>query len=136
MAYTIEHIPPTAKQWMSLRESVGWEVFPEEAAEQSLAATLFCACAYEDGELIGMARVLGDGVSCFYIGNVLVHPSRQQNGIGKAIMREIMAYVEKHAVKGATAALFSVKGKEEFYTKFGFSERPNDVRGSGMSKNY
>lgn len=133
MAYTIEQHIPTAAQWMALRESVGWATFPMEVAEKSLAVTPFCVCAFEDGELIGMGRVLGDGVISFYIGNIMVRPDRQRSGIGREIMEKIMAYVRSVAAPGAIASLLSIKGKEEFYTQFGFECRPDDTHGSGMS---
>lgn len=136
MPYTIECRAPTAKQWMELRKSVGWASFDEKDAEKSLAATSFCVSAFEDGELIGMARVLGDGVICFYVGNVMVRPDRQREGIGREIMDEIMRYLNSHAAKGAIASLLSIRGKEEFYTQFGFVRRPDDTQGCGMSKRY
>lgn len=136
MAYTIERRVPTAEQWMALRKSVGWATFENEDAEKSLAATSFCVCAFESGELIGMARVLGDGVICFYVGNVMVRPDRQREGIGREIMDEIMRYLEENAAKGAIASLLSIKGKEEFYTQFGFAARPDEFQGCGMSKRY
>ncbi len=88
------------------------------------------------GELIGMARVLGDGVISFYVGNVMVKPARQNGGVGREIMEHIMEYVEKHAAKGAIASLLSIAGKEEFYTQFGFEKRPDNHQGCGMSKRY
>lgn len=136
MAVSIEHRNPTPAQWMALRESVGWATFPDEAVEKSLAATTFCVCAFDDGELIGMARVLGDGVICFYVGNVMVRPDRQNEGIGRDIMNEIMAWVELHAAPGAGASLLAIAGKEEFYEQFGFSRRPGENRGCGMSRYY
>lgn len=136
MAYTVEHRLPTAQQWMDLRASVGWATFPQKVAERSLAATLFCICAFENGELIGMGRVLGDGVISFYIGNIMVRPDRQSAGIGREIMERIGAWVESVAAHGAIASLLSIKGKEEFYTQFGFECRPDEQHGSGMSKYY
>lgn len=136
MAYTIEERLPTARQWMELRASVGWATFPLEVAEHSLAATSFCVCAFEDGELIGMGRVLGDGVISFYIGNIMVRPNRQNAGVGREIMERIGAWVESVAAPGAIASLLSIKGKEEFYTQFGFECRPDESHGSGMSKYY
>lgn len=133
LAYVIEHRIPTAAQWMQLRESVGWATFSDNAAEQSLRATIFCVCAFEGDALIGMARVLGDGIISFYIGNVMVRPDRQNEGIGREIMLEIMAYVKQHAEPGAIASLLSIKGKEDFYTRFGFESRPDDTHGCGMS---
>ena len=134
--YKIERIKPSADQWMSLRASVGWASFPIDIADKSLDATPFCVCAFDNDELIGMGRVLGDGVFSFYIGNVMVRPTHQNEGIGRAIMEEIMEYVDENAVPGAIASLLSIKGKEEFYKPFGFIERPDENRGAGMSKNY
>lgn len=136
LAVEIHTYTPTPAQWMALRRSVGWATFPEEVARRSLAATPFCACAYDGGELIGMGRVLGDGVISFYIGNVMVLPERQGEGVGKRIMDEIMRYVDENAAPGAIASLLAIKGKEEFYFQFGFQPRPDDTHGCGMSKYY
>lgn len=133
LAYTIEHRIPTAEQWMALRASVGWPTFPIEVAERSLAMTPFCVCAFEGDQLIGMGRVLGDGVISFYVGNVMVRPDRQGLGIGKKIMEHIMEYLKENAVPGAIASLLAIKGKEDFYTQFGFQRRPDEHHGSGMS---
>lgn len=134
MAYTIEQRLPTAAQWMELRRSVGWATFPEAVAEQSLRATPFCVCAFEGDELIGMGRVLGDGVISFYLGNIMVRPDRQGEGIGREILQQINAYLERSAAPGAIASLLSIKGKEGFYTQFGFQSRPDAARGCGMSR--
>ena len=136
MAFTIEKRLPTAEQWMALRRSVGWATFAAEAARKSLEATPFCVCAFDGGELIGMGRVLGDGIISFYIGNVMVLPARQNEGVGRMIMEEIMAYLEENAAEGAIASLLSIKGKEEFYKPFGFEPRPDDTHGPGMSKHF
>ena len=136
MAYTIERRLPTAAQWMALRESVGWATFDRETAEKSLAATPLCVCAFDGDELIGMGRVLGDGVFTFYIGNVMVLPTRQSEGVGRAVMEEIMAYLKGTAVPGANASLLAIKGKEEFYTRFGFAARPDEAHGPGMSLHF
>ena len=134
--YRIEFTKPTPAQWMALRESVGWASFPEDIVLKSLDATPFCVCAFDGDDLIGMGRVLGDGVFTFYIGNVMVRPEYQGEGVGSAIMDKIMEHVDECAVPGAIASLLSIKGKEDFYTRFGFSSRPDETRGAGMSKHY
>ena len=134
--FRVEIQKPTPAQWMELRSGVGWASFSEETAQKSLDNTPFCVCAMDGDELIGMGRVLGDGVFAFYIGNVMVRPDRQQEGVGSAIMEKIMAHVDACAVPGAIASLLAIKGKEEFYTRFGFEERPDDTHGAGMSKYY
>ena len=136
MDYTIEERVPTATQWMALRQSVGWATFPHQAAQRSLEHTPFCVCAFRGEELIGMGRVLGDQIITFYVGNIMVRPEYQRLGIGRNIMERIMAYVEESAVPGAIASLLSIKGKEGFYTRFGFERRPDENHGSGMSKRF
>ena len=136
MQYTIEERIPTARQWMSLRQSVGWATFPIEAASRSLEATPFCVCAFAEDELIGMGRVLGDGVITFYVGNVMVTPNYQNAGIGDRIMQRIMDYLHRNAVPGAIASLLAIKGAEGFYERYGFECRPDERHGSGMSMRF
>ena len=133
MQYTNEEKIPSAAQWMSLRQSVGWATFPDKAAARSLELTPFCVCAFKGDELIGMGRVLGDCVITFYVGNVMVRPEYQEQGIGGQIMERIIAYVRGNAVPGAIASLLSIKGSEGFYQQYGFERRPDETHGSGMS---
>ena len=133
MSVHLIHAIPSPQEWMALRRSVGWATFPDDAVKKSLAATPFCVCAYDGETLVGMARILGDGVISFYIGNVMIHPDYQNSGVGKAILNEIMAYLREHAAPGAIASLLSIKGKKEFYTQFGFETRPDETHGCGMS---
>lgn len=134
MSYNIKEGVPSAEQWMKLRASVGWATFPIETASRSLDATSFCVCAYSGSELIGMGRVLGDGVISFYIGNIMVDPDWQGKGIGREILEHINDYLESVAAPGAIASLLSIKGKEDFYKQFGFMCRPDNDHGSGMSR--
>lgn len=133
MNLRIEQTIPTVQQWMALRESVGWSTFPASMAQKSLDATPYCVCAFEQDVLVGMGRVLGDGVFTFYIGNVMVRPEYQNQGIGKKIMEQIMSYLRENAAPGAIANLMSIQGKENFYQQFGFTVRPDESNGAGMS---
>jgi GNAT superfamily N-acetyltransferase len=48
--------------------------------------------AWESEErLIGLARAVGDGESILFIQDLLVHPEYQGQGVGKALLKEIMA---------------------------------------------
>lgn len=93
---------------------------------------MYCVCAQIEDEVVGMARVVGDGSICFYIQDVIVKPEYQSMGIGKKMMESVMIYISKNAGSGAIVGLMSAKGKEEFYKKFGFWQRPNDNFGHGM----
>jgi predicted GNAT family N-acyltransferase len=89
---------------------------------------------YEDNELIGMARILGDKAMSFYIKDFVILPEKQNKGNGKILMNTIIATIKNKLSNGykVSIELISSKGKEEFYEKFGFEKRPCDYDGAGM----
>lgn len=75
----------TAKQFLTLRESVGWEGV-ENQVEKALDAGLYNVIAKDSELVIGMGRLVGDGFMYWYIQDVIVEPQYQGCGIGKTIM--------------------------------------------------
>ena len=69
-----------------------------------------------------------------YIADVIVHPEFQGNGLGRAVMEQIMAQIRAWLKPGykVMVSLMSAKGKEPFYNKFGFINRPDERFGCGM----
>jgi predicted GNAT family N-acyltransferase len=86
-----------------------------------------------EDEIVGMARVLGDGSLVYYIQDVIVHPNRQRQGISAQMMERVMAYIGSHASQNSIIGLMSAYGKESFYEKYGFVKRPTDRLGCGMT---
>jgi len=123
---------PTVFEYNSIRKSVGWGEYDPKAVENGLSNTLYCLCVRKNSELIGFARVIGDGSITFYIQDVIVKNDFQGFGIGSQIMHRIMSYISGVAAENAIVGLFSAKGKETFYEKFGFFPRPNEKFGKGM----
>lgn len=132
MEYELIERKPTAQELFALRNAVGWNLGEQEAFEKGLANSLYGICVKDNDDVIGIARVVGDGSTCFYIQDVIVKPEYQKNGIGLKMMEKVMQYVEDNACAGAIVGLMSAKGKEEFYEKFGFWRRPNEHFGHGM----
>ena len=120
------------REFIDLRKAVGWGIPDTTSIEKGLDNSLYCVCAQIEDEVIGMARVVGDSSICFYIQDVIVKPEYQSMGIGKKMMESVMIYISKNASSGAVVGLMSAKGKEEFYKKFGFWQRPNENFGHGM----
>ncbi|HEX2952802.1 MAG TPA: GNAT family N-acetyltransferase [Bacillota bacterium] len=127
----IERIP-TVDELFALRGWVGWQLGEKDAFSKGLDRSLYGVCAMIDGEVVGIARVVGDGFTCFYIQDVIVKPEFQKMGIGKSLMGKVMQYITKNATTGAIVGLMAAKGKESFYEKFGFWRRPNEYFGHGM----
>ncbi|MCL2775983.1 MAG: GNAT family N-acetyltransferase [Oscillospiraceae bacterium] len=123
-----------AKDFIRLREAVGWGIHPDNQAEEGLKNSLFTVTAIHNNQVIGMGRLVGDGFMICYIQDLIVLPEYQGEGIGATILERLLAYIIDNAIPNTcvTDGLFSAKDKEEFYEKFGFHIRPNDNRGAGM----
>jgi GNAT superfamily N-acetyltransferase len=126
----------SAEQFNMLRVSAGWKVIHPDLAQKGLDNTAYIIVACENGLPIGMARVVTDYGYTVIIADVIVLPAYQRKGIGKEIMTRIMTYIKENISPGQAKFinLMSAKGKEGFYKKFGFEERPNDKNGCGMTQ--
>jgi GNAT superfamily N-acetyltransferase len=130
--YTIIERLPGATDYNRLREAVGWGAYRKEVIARSLPHSCYCVCAVAYGQVVGMARIVGDGGLVYYIQDVIVLPAFQGQGIGTRIMDRIMAYIGMHASHNTIIGLMAAKGKEAFYERYGFIRRPSDRYGAGM----
>lgn len=130
----LSHSSPLPEEFSALRKSVDWGETHPKVAIQALDNSLFHVVARQKEQLIGMGRVVGDGALFFYIQDLVVHPDFQHQGVGKALMKHIEAFIQHNAEAGATIGLFAAKGKEVFYQKFGYSLRDGIALGHGMCK--
>jgi len=120
-----------------LRKTVGWGEIERNLAKKTIENALFIITAVIDEKVIGLTRVSGDGGYTIIITDVIVLPEYQGKGIGKALMTEAMKYIKEQFLKkgqGVSVNLMSAKGRESFYKKFGFEERPNEKVGAGMAQ--
>ncbi len=77
---------------LALYESVGWTGYTRrfDCMEQAFAQSLKIYGAYVQDRLVGLIRVVGDGLTIVYIQDLLVHPAYQRMGIGKALLGRIL----------------------------------------------
>jgi len=132
--YCIKLESPSVEEFSTLRKKIGWGEINSNVAEVSLNNSLFHVIIRDESQLIGMGRVVGDGAMYFYIQDVVVDPNYQNSGIGTALMDQIEKYLSITATKGSTIGLLAAKGKETFYTRYGYTQRPNDSLGHGMCR--
>ena len=132
-SYQVTESLPSPADYNRLRAAVGWGTYDEAVIATFLPHSLYCACAVTDGQVIGMARVIGDGGLVFYIQDVVVAPEQQGEGVGAALMERVMAYLTAHAHPGTIVGLMAAAGKEGFYERYGFTRRPTERLGAGMT---
>ena len=125
---------PSVEDFLLLRSKVAWGALDANIAEKSLNNSLFHVAIYHDDQLVGMGRVVGDGAMYFYIQDVVVEPSYQKQGIGAALMDKIEGYLSDATSQGSTIGLLAAQGKEAFYSRYGYTLRPNSSLGHGMCK--
>ncbi|MCL1878899.1 MAG: GNAT family N-acetyltransferase [Defluviitaleaceae bacterium] len=124
----------SVEEFNLLRVAVGWSAIEAELTAKGLEHSAFVVCARDGEKAIGMARVITDYGYVVFVTDVTVLPEYQGKGIGGELMRRVMAYINENIAPGQRKAvqLMSKKGKEEFYEKYGFVQRPNETDGCGM----
>lgn len=128
---------PTVDEFNQLTEAVGWGRREKDIVEEALKYTLYSVCVYDEDKLIGYGRIIGDKTIFLHIHDVMVRPDYQGMGIGTGIMNKILEKVNEYrgVNPGIRVYLGASKGKESFYEKFGFVNRPNEKLGAGMVLN-
>ena len=64
-----------------LRESVGWHNYARAQTENALSRSLYTVVAEDANQVVGMGRLIGDGLYYLII-DIVVQPDYQQKGIG------------------------------------------------------
>lgn len=120
--------------YLKLRESVNWKHLTREQAEKALRGSLLTVTAYDDGQAVGMGRLVGDGAVICYVQDLIVLPAYQGKGVGQMIMDSLIDYVKEIQLPDTQIMLdlMCAKGRESFYKKYGFISRPTDNLGPGM----
>jgi len=124
---------PTAAEYRVLRREVGWAEVDERGVNVALSSTLYSVCAEDRcGEIVGCARVVGDGGIYLYVQDVIVRPRYQGRGIGARLMDRVMDFIAGTARSNTFVGLMAAEGVIEFYRRYGFEPRPDGRPGMYM----
>jgi ribosomal protein S18 acetylase RimI-like enzyme len=111
---------PGREELLALYESVGWTAYTRDPAalEQAVRESHRVLTARaETGELVGLARTVSDGTVICYVQDVLVQPSQQGQGIGRALLERVLA---EYPTCRQVVLMTDVDGPAEFYRSLGF----------------
>jgi hypothetical protein len=80
------------REFIDLRKAVGWGIPDTASIEKGLDNSLYCVCAQIEDEVVGMARVVGDGSICFYIQDVnrLSHIREQCMAVKVRVLENVL----------------------------------------------
>ncbi|WP_454048856.1 GNAT family N-acetyltransferase [Cellulomonas sp. Marseille-Q8402] len=113
---------PTPDEHRRLAEAVGWEhAFDWPSLPASLAGSTLGVVAVRDGAVVGMARVVGDGVKYFAVQDVAVLPSHQGQGVGRALLDRVLDRIAERAPAPAFVSLFATAEGGALYRAAGFA---------------
>lgn len=87
-----------------------------------------------------MGRIIGDGGWYFHIADMAVLPEHQRKGLGDVVLKELLAYIRKHAPTGEgehpyVTLLADVPGRK-LYAKNGFVESAPAQMGMNLEKGW
>ncbi|MBR4636173.1 MAG: GNAT family N-acetyltransferase [Clostridia bacterium] len=107
---------------LRLYSAAGWTAYTDDmqSLKQGFLNSLSVLAAYEDGELVGLIRAVGDGFTIVFVQDILVLPEKQRQGIGAALMRALLdRYSEVRQIELTTD---NTPKTVAFYRSLGFSE--------------
>ena len=125
----------TTQEYLAIREKVGWKKLSNKQAQMAIDNSLyFIKAVDENGQLLGIGRIVGDGAVICYIQDLIVVPEQQGKRTGSLIIEKLIEFVEgiRQDDTEIMLCLMCAKGREEFYQKHGFIARPTDSLGPGM----
>ncbi|MCG7346289.1 GNAT family N-acetyltransferase [Sporosarcina sp. ACRSL] len=116
--FTTEH-PDDFNELVRIYEELGWNSLQLTVTdlEKMCKQSWYAVYAYEDYRLVGMGRVISDGVITAIICGLCVLPNYQSRGIGKELMKCIINHCEEHQV---IPQLMCVEDLERYYEELGF----------------
>ena len=117
-----EYMNYNADEILRLYTEVGWTAYTEDmsALEQGYHNSLLVLAAYENEELLGIIRVVGDGFTIIFIQDILVYPKKQRHGVGTALLKAVLNRYS--AVRQIELTTDNTPRTVAFYKSLGFSE--------------
>lgn len=112
----------TETELIALYDAVGWTAYTRDSAAllASVRGSHRVATARADGELVGLARTISDGVTILYLQDVLVHPSWQRRGLGQRLVQQVLAADAQ--VRQRVLLTDADPAQRGFYEASGFTE--------------
>lgn len=87
----------SSEQLKKLYNDVGWSAYTNDmkVLEQAVEQSLDVIAAWNGEELVGLIRIVGDGLTIIYIQDILVLNTYQNQGIATKLIQQILEKYKK-----------------------------------------
>jgi ribosomal protein S18 acetylase RimI-like enzyme len=114
-----------------LCDAVGWSRRPIRKVKKAIQYSFVVVTMWEQRgnrrRLIGFSRATSDHAFNATIWDVVVHPDFQSQGLGKALMKQLIKKLRSEDISNVT--LFADPHVVEFYQRLGFMPDPEGIKG-------
>ena len=117
-----EYMQYIEQEILPLYASVGWTAYTDhpEQLRKGFENSMLTLAAYEDEQLLGIIRTVGDGHTIVFVQDILVFPEYQRKGVGSALLQAILdRYSHVRQIELATD---NTPKTIAFYKSMGFRE--------------
>lgn len=103
-----------------LYENAGWTAYAQDLSKlsEALKLSLMVVSAWDGEELVGLIRVVGDGLTIIYIQDILVLDSYKRKEIGSRLLKSVLRKYEN--VRQKVLLTDDTKETRGFYEANGF----------------
>ncbi|MEE1616971.1 GNAT family N-acetyltransferase [Brachybacterium sp. J153] len=113
--------PPTSAEYVRLRQIAGLSPrTPEQAAGALANSWAWTTVRTAEGDLAAMGRTLGDGTWYFHLADIATDPGHQRQGLGRAVMEDLIARIEAAAPPHPYITLLADPPGQRLYRSLGF----------------
>jgi GNAT superfamily N-acetyltransferase len=113
------------EQLERLYNDVEWYAYTQdlEVLQQAIEQSLEVISAWEGEELVGLIRIIGDGLTIIYIQDILVLNAYQNQGIATQLMQQVLKKYKN--VRQKVLLTEEAPDVRHFYEKNGFQSCDN-----------
>lgn len=130
--YRLVMAAPSVADYLRLRRDAGLSPRTEKQATAALPGSwAVCHVVADNGEVVGMGRLLGDGGWYFHVVDMAVLPAHQRRGLGDAILGALLDRVRAEA-PGAYVNLLADPPGRRLYERHGFAETAPESVGMAL----
>ncbi|MGJ0530722.1 GNAT family N-acetyltransferase [Enterococcus lactis] len=105
-----------------LYKSVGWTHYTKDTArlEKAFEQSESLIKRNGEGKIIGVVRWITDCATIAFIQDILIHPRYQRQGIGKALLNEVLEKINSYGPVQIELLTDDTEKTKKFYESVGF----------------